>query len=127
VLVVDDDPGFVRFVRRLLEARGVASRGAGSLAEALALLRSAEGEGVDVVLCDLLLPGGSGWELQAELARGGHPLAERVLFCTADILGPRVAAAREAGAPLILEKPFAEEDLLASLERLAASREETQA
>lgn len=66
VLVVDDDPGFVRLVRRVLEAQAGERRvvWAYNGADALALLKS---EPIAVVLLDVALPG-----------MNGHAVAERI-------------------------------------------------
>jgi signal transduction histidine kinase/CheY-like chemotaxis protein len=64
VLVVDDDPDFVRMVTRMLavSASGLQVAGATSGAEALGALRD---EPVDLVLLDVMMPEMDGWQVLA--------------------------------------------------------------
>jgi DNA-binding NarL/FixJ family response regulator len=73
VLIVDDHAGFRRGAREMLEAGGYVVIGeADTLQSARAVLRSSP---ADVVLLDIRLPDGSGFELAAELAgRPGSPI-----------------------------------------------------
>ncbi len=61
VLVVEDDSELLQVLTDALADEGWLALGAGSGAEALQIARS---RGVDVVLADLLLPGGNGLELE---------------------------------------------------------------
>ncbi len=70
VLVVDDDPDVLRSTALLLEAHDVPVVTAGSVDEALLVLES--DVVVGAVLCDILMPGRSGLELEQILARR-HP------------------------------------------------------
>lgn len=80
VLVVDDDPGFVNLVRRMLEAefRGVQFRTAYCAEEALAVLAE---ERPDLVLVDLIMPDRSGTEV-VEAVRRDPRLAEVPVIVT---------------------------------------------
>src|SRR6516165_12471720 len=66
VLLIEDEPGIVDFVRRGLEAEGFAVQAAldGPEGERLALAG-----GFDVVMLDLMLPGRSGLEVLAAIRR----------------------------------------------------------
>jgi DNA-binding NarL/FixJ family response regulator len=67
LLIVDDNPDFCRFARRLLETEGYEVVGvAGDAAHALAV---AEDVAPEVVLLDVNLPDASGFELAARFAR----------------------------------------------------------
>jgi DNA-binding NarL/FixJ family response regulator len=73
LLIVDDNPGFRRLARRLLEADGydvvgVACDGGGALAAAGELVP-------EVVLLDVNLPDASGFAVAAQLARERPELA----------------------------------------------------
>jgi DNA-binding NarL/FixJ family response regulator len=66
LLIVDDNPGFRRLASRLLEGEGYEVVGsAGDGREGLAAARELEPE---VVLLDVNLPDGSGFEVAARLA-----------------------------------------------------------
>ena len=99
ILVVDDEADVRRALRRLLEARGFAVVEAGTAAEGAE--RAAQGE-VDAVICDIVMPGGSGLEFFDRL-RSSHPdLVRRFVFLTAAAKEPDVSAQVEArNAPLL--------------------------
>jgi len=118
VLVVEDNPDVAVFACSLLEELGYATRHTASATEALTLL--AEGERVDAVFSDVVMPGGiSGAELAAVL-RFSYPRMPVVLAT-----GYSEQLAR-SGAPEgieVLGKPYHPEELAAALERaLARSR-----
>src|SRR5204862_7802498 len=74
----------------------------------------------DVVILDVRLPGGTGFELCAELRRGG--VTTPVLMLTAlDAVDDRVRGL-EAGADDYLTKPFAARELVARLKALTRRR-----
>lgn len=64
VLVVDDDPDQIRICSDALAGRGFLVRTAGGVLEALAQLAARRPQ---LVLLDLVLPDGSGWELVAAI------------------------------------------------------------
>lgn len=70
VLVVEDDDELRAVVATVLERGGFAVTQARSVAEALEAL--AHGDDPDLIVLDLVLPGGSGHELVAELRRDGR-------------------------------------------------------
>jgi signal transduction histidine kinase/ActR/RegA family two-component response regulator len=103
ILVVDDEPLVGAVLERTLgeEHEVVTCSGARE-----ALERLARGETFDLVFSDLLMPGLSGMDLHAELARGHPALARRVVFLTG---GACTEAAREFLARPgmeCVEKPF---------------------
>lgn len=108
VLVVEDEPGIVDFVRRGLEGAGfsVASATDGIEGERLAL-----GESFDVIVLDLMLPGRGGMEILATLRRARPNLPVIVLTARGDI-DDRVAGL-DAGAVDYLIKPFSMAELSA--------------
>lgn len=112
VMVVDDNPDVAAFACGLLEELGYATRRAGGAAEALAML--ADGEAVDAVFSDVVMPGGvDGIELAAAL-RGSFP---RVAVVLATGYSERLA---RGGAPADVEtllKPYRPDELAAALGR----------
>jgi PAS domain S-box-containing protein len=107
VLVVEDDAAIRALVRRTLAAAGYRVEEAGAADEALAAA-AALPDGPDLLVTDVILPGGNGRELAEELGRR-RPVG--VLFMSG-------YAAQHTGEPLVpgdapfLAKPFTPEDLL---------------
>jgi len=82
VLIVDDDPGFVSLVSRLL--RILQFRGRVFTAySGLEALRIAREEAVDLVLLDLILPDISGFEVAARLTKLSATHAPTIVAVTA--------------------------------------------
>jgi DNA-binding response OmpR family regulator len=108
VLVIEDEPGIVDFVRRGLETEGFAVQGAldGIEGERLAL-----GGECDAVVLDLMLPGRSGMEILQGLRRARPTMPVIVLTARGEI-EDRVAGL-EAGAVDYLVKPFSIAELVA--------------
>jgi len=110
VSVVDDDESVRESLPDLLRELGFAVETFGSAEEFLA--SDAVGRTRCLVL-DVAMPGMSGPELQAELARRGHAIP--IVFITGqqdESIGPRVLA---AGATACLLKPFSDTALLDAL------------
>jgi two-component system nitrate/nitrite response regulator NarL len=85
VLIVDDDPGFRRIARTLLEARGLSVAGeAADAAEARAVLASSRAE---ALLLDVNLPDTTGPALAREL-RAAQPSLRILLTSTDDTIEP---------------------------------------
>ena len=109
VLVVDDEPGILEFLRYALEDNGYRVQTARDGLDALARIGD---EPPDVVLTDLMMPRVDGWELCRRLRgeNGLHYLP---------IIG--MSAVEPNGAPLdaFLRKPFELDDLLVALTRFS--------
>jgi DNA-binding response OmpR family regulator len=117
VLIVEDDPELARAVAtglRDVEARVV-------LADSFDTgWRAARTEELDVIILDVMLPGGSGFELCRKLRAAG--LETPILMLTArDTVNDRVTGL-DAGADDYLTKPFAFQELLARVRALARRR-----
>jgi DNA-binding response OmpR family regulator len=108
LLVVEDEPGIVDFLRRGLEAEGFSVDTAmdGTEGERLAL----KGD-FDAVVLDLMLPGRGGLEILASVMRSMPGLPVIVLTARGEI-EDRVAGL-EAGAVDYLVKPFSMAELVA--------------
>lgn len=108
VLVIEDEPGIVDFVRRGLEAEGFNVETAldGLEGERLALRG-----GFDAVVLDLMLPGRGGLEILASLRQASPTIPVIVLTARGDI-EDRVTGL-DAGAVDYLVKPFSMVELVA--------------
>ena len=109
VLVVDDDPTQRRLIQAVLEREGYAVVHAENGGEAID--RLTKGGSADVVLLDLIMPGGpSGLETLAELRTAG--VTTPVIVLTANGGIETVVKAMQAGAQDFFVKPVGPERLL---------------
>jgi len=115
VHVVDDDASLRTAVSRLLRAAGYEVHAYASAGEFL-LAERADGPGCLVL--DVRMPGPSGLELQAALARMAHPLP--IVFLTGHGDIPMSVRAIQAGAVDFLTKPVKRDTLLRAVEAAIA-------
>jgi CheY-like chemotaxis protein len=117
-LIIDDEPS-VRFaITRWFERQGYTVSGADDGPDALAQLANLYDEEVDVILCDLHLPGISGAELLTRLAKHRPLLAARLILCTGDSVDFAPPDSVLARHPLVLQKPFDFASLQAIVDRV---------
>jgi two-component system NtrC family sensor kinase len=103
VLVVDDEPHILHYMRATLESWGhtveVASDGTEAVERALVIP-------FDVIICDLRMPRLGGREMYNNLARQYPDIARRVIFATGDtVRGDTLQFLEQLGRPF-LHKPF---------------------
>lgn len=110
--VVDDDPGILRALRRLLRTVGLSVE---TFTSAEALLASENLQRMDCLVVDIHLGGMSGFDLQQRLAETGRSIP--IIFITALDDSPTRERARRAGAIDYLRKPFNEPALLGAIAR----------
>ena len=109
VLVVDDEPAIVRTLRMSLMAHGFDVDTAGAANEALERYDRAR---PDVVLLDLNLPGGDGFDvIRGIRARGNTPI---IVLSARDAERDKITAL-DLGADDYVSKPFGSGELLARL------------
>lgn len=118
VFVVDDDANLRNSVCALVSSMGCPCKGFASAEEFLAGYVVGE-RGVLVV--DLRMPGMSGLDLQAELARRGCHLP--VIILTAYARTATTVRAMQAGAVTMIDKPYHDDDLWDAI-RTAIDKEE---
>ncbi len=108
ILLVEDEPGIVDFVRRGFEADGFEVQTApdGIQGERLALT-----DGIDAIVLDLMLPGRGGLEVLAAV-RAAKPEVPVIVLTARGEIEDRVAGL-DAGAVDYLVKPFSLAELLA--------------
>jgi FixJ family two-component response regulator len=107
VFVVDDDPSMRKALANLFRSVGLRAEVFGSARELL------ESELPDVASClvlDIRLPGPSGLDFQAELAKANIQIP--IIFMTGHGDIPMTVKAMKAGAVDFLTKPFRDQDML---------------
>ncbi len=103
ILVVDDEPGIRAALAELLgRAHEVVTAGSG--VEARELLES--DRRFDLVLCNLMMPRGSGMDLHDWLAERDRPLADAMVFVTGGAFTERARAFLARVPNLSLAKPI---------------------
>jgi len=118
ILVVDDDPQTLRFLRDTLAAAGYAPVVTGEHED---LSRIIEEEKPHLVLLDLMLPGTDG----IELLEGVPELADLpVIFISGYGRDETIARALESGAEDYIVKPFSPTELTARIRAALRRREE---
>ncbi|HKE90929.1 MAG TPA: ATP-binding protein, partial [Gemmatimonadales bacterium] len=117
VLVVDDEPHILHYMRATLESWGhtveVASDGTEAVERALVIP-------FDVIICDLRMPRLGGREMYNNLARQYPDIARKVIFATGDtVRGDTLQFLEQLGRPF-LHKPFTLAELRTVLGNVAA-------
>lgn len=123
VLVIDDEPVVARAVQRVLQSGGLTVETAGDVASGLAHPALAS---CRLLLCDLMLPDGSGMDV-LRAVRARRP-ALPVVLMTGYATPEHAVAADEGGAAAFIAKPFEAAELLAVVRRVlgnAGPAEET--
>lgn len=113
VLVIDDNPDFVRLFQRYLGDRAYRVHHANTAEKALRLAREVR---PDVITLDVMMPSQDGWEILQALK--SHPATQHVPVIVCSVLREE-ALARSLGAAAFLTKPVRQPALLAALERAA--------
>lgn len=111
VYVVDDDPGVLRAVGRLLRTAG---HHTACFASPLAFLQGFDAAAPGCLVLDLSMPELDGLQLQQRLAADGPRIA--IVFVTGNADVPRSVQAMKGGAVDFLMKPFDDAQLLAAVD-----------
>ena len=109
VLVIDDDPRMLRYVRNALTEAGYTARVTGDFRELPQLIRAEE---PDLVVLDLIFPDTDGIQLMH-----GVPelLSQPVIFISGYGRGETIAQALKVGAADYIVKPFSATELVARI------------
>jgi FixJ family two-component response regulator len=122
VFLLDDEPGMIKALRRLLTAEGFTTRG---FTSAKTFLDSYRAEELGCLVLDVEMPELDGLELQRRLAQAGSMLP--IVFLTGHGDIPMSVQAIKAGAVDFITKPVNAADLLravrAALQRAADQRD----
>ena len=117
VLLIDDEPGLRMSLAEALREAGHDVVEAGEGAEALALVES---KPIEVVICDVRLPGIDGLTLLRKV-RQTRPSVDFILMTAYAEVSDAVAALK-VGAYDYLTKPFEVDELIVQLERIDSHR-----
>lgn len=115
ILIVDDDPGTLDFLKILLQQHRYEVLTAPNGCEALGLL---ETQPVDLILTDVAMPRLNGYQLcqQVKSAANPHLALIPVVLMSGRTLDSDIRYAKALGTDDYLTKPFVIEDLLAVVE-----------
>ena len=120
ILVVDDDPEIVSFLKRGLTYEGYTVDTASDGAEALARARDAE---PGLVILDVMMPGIDGLEVSRRLRQAGKvPI---IMLTAKGTVTDRIAGL-DSGADDYLVKPFSFDELLARIRALLRRSQPTE-
>ena len=119
ILIVEDDPKLRSFLRQGLEEQSYECVEAASVEQAQAALQ----EAFDLVLLDVMLPDGEGWQVLKGLRE--HDRSTAVIFLTARSLVDERVQGLEMGADDYVIKPFEFRELLARIHVVMRRRNES--
>jgi DNA-binding response OmpR family regulator len=116
LLLIEDEPSVMQFIRTALERNGYACKTASSAIEGIRVLSSGRFAGV---ISDMRMPGGaSGADVHAWLMMNRPEMRDKILFITGDTVNEETLKALvDTGVPYI-EKPFRMRELIATVERI---------
>jgi two-component system NtrC family sensor kinase len=115
ILIIDDEARVGKTLKRLLE-RDYQVDTVTNIADGLRAIR--EGRRFDVIICDLMMPEGTGMDLHAQLSQLVPALARRMLFVTGGAFTPSAEEFLKRPGIHSLEKPVSLEQLRAGLAAL---------
>ncbi|HEX6505100.1 MAG TPA: sigma-54 dependent transcriptional regulator [Terriglobales bacterium] len=121
ILLVDDEPGMLRYIRTLLEVDEYKVQTATTGEEALKHVE--KGLNPDLVLLDLLMPGIDGLQTLEQLRQMKPGVKVVMLSCVSDTR--KVVQAMRLGAHDYLTKPFQKAELDAVIDQCLASNQQT--
>lgn len=114
ILVVDDEPTWIKVLRYFLESRGYDVASVGSASEALSTLRSYH---PDLILTDVRMPEMNGFELLAKIRTIPETLTTPVVFFSAIDDYDARRTARDLGAADYIVKPFDQDEVASVLHK----------
>ncbi len=118
VLIIDDDADFRSLIGDILKTQDWHVLEAGDGENGIALARQHRPQ---VVLCDLLMPGGNGFQVCRAIRRDIALRHTKIVVTSGRDFESDRQAAREAGADEYLTKPFPQDRLLELLTRLSGN------
>ena len=122
VLVIDDDPGMLRLVRRALKPMRVMVLQDGREAAALCAIHD-----FDVIVCDIMMPNMGGQDVYAAVVAESPRLSTRFLFMTGGAFGTSGAEFVSSVSRRVLQKPTKLSVLREQIVQVARQAESLQA
>ncbi|HMI50676.1 MAG TPA: response regulator [Candidatus Saccharimonadales bacterium] len=115
ILVIEDEPSVIAFLRAALQRKGYAVENAASGAEGIERLREGRYAGV---ISDIRMPGAvNGAEVHSWIQKNRPELASRIILISGDTAnGETQALLAQSGTPCI-EKPFRVQQLISIVEK----------
>lgn len=120
IVIIDDDETTLRTIERILETYNYVTFGASNGREGLDLIIRTQ---PDIVLCDVMMPVMSGYEVLLELRNHAATATIPVLLLSAERDPAEIRRGMRLGADDYLTKPFSTEDLLRCIEVRIMQRE----
>jgi two-component system response regulator AtoC len=117
ILIVDDDPHFLRVLARILSGENFLVTSAGGACDALELVKSAQ---FDLIISDLRMPECDGLGFLEALRQGGNNAPVIILTAYGEV--DTYLAAMNAGATEYLNKPMHSDELLRVVRSCLRSR-----
>ena len=115
ILVVDDSATDQFFLTELLETAGYTVIGANSGEECLTKVTAKH---PDLILCDVVMPGLTGFQVTRTLAKDAATAHIPVILCTGKSQATDLAWALKMGAKVCITKPVVSDALLALIKAL---------
>ena len=121
ILIVDDEPDVVVPIQFLMEQQGYSVMAAYRGEDALDLIYHYK---PDLVLLDIMLPGIDGWEV-CEIIRLNQNYRDiKIVFLTAKGRDEDIAKGLALGADAYITKPFSNDVLVATVNKLFENKKE---
>ena len=114
ILVVDDEPTWIKVLRYFLESRGYDVQSVGSATEALSTLRTYH---PDLILADVRMPEMNGFDLLAHIRTMPDMSKTPVVFFSAIDDYDARKTARDLGAADYIVKPFDQDEVASVLHK----------
>ncbi len=116
ILHVDDEPTFIEFTIAVLPPSRYKVLGAGSVSEAIDLLRY--NSAISLILCEISMPDQSGFVLLDFLKKNTHLQKIPIVICSDLVQSDVVQKAHAMGVSGYLAKPYSKELLLEKIESI---------
>ena len=115
ILLIEDEPSVIAFLRAALERRGYAVVNAASGAEGLAKLTAGQYTGV---ISDIRMPGSvNGAEVHAWIQKNRPELGARMILITGDTANSETQSLLARSGTPCIEKPFRVQQLIKVVEK----------